>query len=161
MQCDKMTSNHPSAAILILLASLMTYFQFDREAQLLLCKHCWSALLPLQVNWHAKRKLKLSDVLLTILQDFVALLPMYTEHMIPLRSNGSVPVPDWPQYNGFQCCQYAFASRNNRHVWNHVQQTYKLKGTAITAYIITVWIQAWFSNNRARYWRVSIGQSSN
>ncbi len=137
---------------------LMIHFQYDYDAQLLLCRHCKCALLPSSGARHITRKLQLPSHIASIARSFLAHLPSYTTDSVPLRPDLSLPVPDWPIHDGFRCRQCSFASRSRNWVLEHIRKLHG-KQSKTEESIETAKIQAWFANNRARYWRIEAEQN--
>ncbi|KAI9765866.1 MAG: hypothetical protein M1839_005302, partial [Geoglossum umbratile] len=133
---------------------LVQHLQLDKKFLILLCLHCNNALLPTAVNYHLRRNIGLPKDIVNAATEFAKQLPSYTNDTLPLYPDNSLPISEWPIIEGFQCRRCNFRSRRKRSVFDHTTKEHGMKGFLLEARLEEVLLQAWFSDNRAKYWKV-------
>jgi Orsellinic acid/F9775 biosynthesis cluster protein D len=133
---------------------LKDYFRLNNEKLILMCYHCQNAILPTALEYHLRTKIHANRETIRIAKDFATRLPQYTTETLPLQEDSSIPIENWPIYNGFQCRLCSFRSRSKVRVSKHATKEHDLRKTPESEKLQHVKLQSWFSDNRAKYWLV-------
>ncbi|KAI9763226.1 MAG: hypothetical protein M1840_000844 [Geoglossum simile] len=100
------------------------------------------------------RNHRLSNDIIKTTLEFAKNLPQYSNDTLPLRSDNSIRLADWPIYDGYHCQICKYRSRNEQAVFDHAAKTHDMKYRPREERLYPIQLQSWFSNNRARCWTI-------
>ncbi|KAI9763633.1 MAG: hypothetical protein M1840_000347 [Geoglossum simile] len=134
---------------------LNSYLKLHTDIQVLLCLNCQNAILPSSIKLHLSRNHRLHKDIVHTAQEFAKTLPPYTNNTLPLPSDRSTPIENWPVYDGYHCRCCNFRSRHPQIVFDHAAKEHNMKNRPKEERLYSIQLQSWFSNSRARYWTIS------